>query len=136
MKEFRESRKLSFLMYYDTVSMLLDELDDTRLGKWLRCISEYELYGVEPDIQNDEALRLMVKQYINQLDRNMVKFQDRCKQNRDNVLSPKRQEIINQYDIQIWDDNGQHEFGSKAGRNRYKTAFERGDLPPWALFQE
>ena len=136
MKEFKEPKKSSFLMFYDTISMLLDELDDVRLGKWLRCISEYELYGVIPDIENDEALRLMVKQYTNQLDRNMGKFQDRCKQNRDNVLSPKRQELIAQYDILVWDDKGHHEFNTKTGRNRYKSAFERGDLPPWALYEE
>lgn len=83
MTEYRQPKKKSFKLFYDTVESLLDNFNDEEVGALFRAISSYEMYGEIPDF-SDRAMLMVFNQFKSALDRNMESYNKQCETNREN----------------------------------------------------
>lgn len=84
MTEYRQPKKKSFKLFYDTVESLLENFNDEEVGALFRAISSYEMYGEVP-VFSDRAMMMVFNQFKITLDRNMESFITTCDRNRENA---------------------------------------------------
>ena len=72
MSKYRQPNKKSFQLFYDNIEPVIENFSDEEIGKIIRAVATYEMYGEITEFE-DRAL-----------DRNMEKYLKRCAQNREN----------------------------------------------------
>jgi len=73
--------KRSFVMYHDQYEIVKD-LDDETIGKLMRAVFEYAEHGTEPKL--DPIMRALFCAFKITLDRDIEKYNERCRKNKEN----------------------------------------------------
>ena len=79
-RELRAPKKKCFRLEYATVQNVLEELTQEELGEYFRAVSEYELYGVEPESFSDRTVRALFHTTARELDYQLDKHHARQEQ--------------------------------------------------------
>ncbi len=83
MTEYRQPKKKSFQLFYDTVESMLENFDNEEVGALFRAVAKYEMYGEIPAF-SDRGMNMIFNQFKGSLDRNMEKYIGRCSVNKEN----------------------------------------------------
>ena len=74
------TKKHSFALEYNTVSMALEEFDTTEFGELMEIVFKYELYGESPPIEQlrERGFSIIFKQFKRELDYKREQYLKRC----------------------------------------------------------
>lgn len=88
-RELRAPKKKYFKLEYPTVMNVLDSLTQLELGEYFRAISEYELYGEEPETFSDRTVQMAFKMTARELDYQLEKHYGNIIRGRENKCKDK-----------------------------------------------
>lgn len=88
------SRKRSFTLEYNTVSMALEEFSTKEFGELMEIVFKYELYGELTPIEElrEKGFVIIFRQFKRELDYKREQYLDRCRKNEAKKRKGKEEE--------------------------------------------
>ena len=91
-RELRAPKKKYFKLEYPTVMNALDSLTVAELGEYFKAISEYEIWGIEPESFSDRAVGMAFRMTARELDFQLQKHYGNIERGKENKRGEKAAE--------------------------------------------
>ncbi len=94
-RELKAPKKKYFKLEYETVLMVLDNLNPEEVGEWFLKIAKYELFGDIPEDFSERAVQMAYKQTVRELDYQMAKHERNRENGTTNYYKGNSPKLIN-----------------------------------------
>lgn len=91
-RDLRAPKKKYFKIEYATAMNVLDSLSIEELGEYFKAITEYELYGIEPESLSDRTVQMAFRMTARELDYQLEKHFGNQQRGRENRKGKEKEE--------------------------------------------